>query len=217
MWSDARNGNSDIYGFDLVTKSEFPICTAPETQIEPAIDGNIVVWTDGRGGIRGAILVSDPPTLYSLTMQVSPGGPDTIFPAIGEHEYEQGTVVPLSATDFLECPDVYEFDHWEGNVDNVSSSNTTILMNDNQTVTAVFVPTRQCGDECHFYPVGDFDQNCYVNWADFSIFASHWLEGGCTDPDWCGRTDLNQAGEVTWGDFGIFSEHWLECTAPECD
>ena len=159
----------------------------------------------------------------TLTMEVSPSGIgigiDTITPSVGAHPYYIGKVADINvdANRFVSCPDVYTFDHWEGNVDNVSSSNTTVLMNDNQTVTAVFVPTRQCGDECHLYPIGDFDQNCYVNWADFSIFASHWLEGGCTDPDWCGGADLNQAGEVTWGDFSIFADHWLECTAPECD
>jgi len=58
------------------------------------------------------------------------------------------------------------------------------------------------------------NENCYVNWQDFSILASHWLEIGCHAPDWCGGADLNHGGEVTWGDFGIFASHWLECGNP---
>jgi len=42
-----------------------------------------------------------------------------------------------------------------------------------------YVPV--CGDLWHPYPVGDLDRDCYVNWSDFSVFASQWLM--CTDPN----------------------------------
>ena len=48
---DRRNEDSsgeDIYGYDLSTNTEFPICTATGTQSDPAISGNMVVWTDDR-------------------------------------------------------------------------------------------------------------------------------------------------------------------------
>ena len=54
VWVDTRNGNGDIYGYNLVTKEEFPICTAIDVQINPRINprisGNYVVWSDGRNG-----------------------------------------------------------------------------------------------------------------------------------------------------------------------
>ncbi len=76
VWADNRNsnedihpgqnpygeGNWDIYGYDLTTNAEFPICTAPGFQGEPAISGNTVVWVDDRNGnydIYGATLVPD--------------------------------------------------------------------------------------------------------------------------------------------------------------
>ena len=71
----------------------------------------------------------------------------------------------------------------------------------------------QCGDQNHPYPVGDLDHNCRVNWADFAIFASHWLQSPCTDPNWCGGADLDNSSQVNWDDFAIFAAHWLECTA----
>jgi len=71
-----------------------------------------------------------------------------------------------------------------------------------------------CGDDQHPYPVADFDQNCIVNWSDFSIFAAHWLESPCPASDYCEGTDLDYSGLVDWGDFAIFAGHWLECTAP---
>lgn len=37
-----------------------------------------------------------------------------------------------------------------------------------------------CGDAEHPYPLMDFNQDCYVDLADFALFAAHWLE--CTAP-----------------------------------
>ncbi len=65
--------------------------------------------------------------------------------------------------------------------------------------------------------VGDLDENCRVNWGDFAIFASHWLQSPCTADDWCGGADMDHSGQVNWGDFAIFASHWLECNGSECD
>lgn len=43
-------GEWDIWGYDLSTGTEFPICTKPFAQVSPAICGNIVVWQDFRHG-----------------------------------------------------------------------------------------------------------------------------------------------------------------------
>ncbi len=64
--------------------------------------------------------------------------------------------------------------------------------------------------------VGDFNQDCRVNWGDFSIFASHWLQSPCTATDWCGGADLDNSSQVNWGDFSIFASHWLECNGLGC-
>jgi len=59
----------------------------------------------------------------------------------------------------------------------------------------------------------DFDGDCDVDFADFSIFAEHWLQTGCTEPDWCGGADLTKDqpdGLVDTFDLSKFSQHWLE-------
>ena len=38
--------------------------------------------------------------------------------------------------------------------------------------------TPQCGDLGFPYPLGDFTQDCFVDGADFAVFAIHWLEDG---------------------------------------
>ncbi len=50
VWTDDRNGNGDIYGYDLSTNKEFPICTNEAYQGWADIRDNIVVWQDERNG-----------------------------------------------------------------------------------------------------------------------------------------------------------------------
>jgi beta propeller repeat protein len=55
VWQDNRNGNQDVYGYDLSTGSEFPICTSSGHQTVPSVSGDIVVWQDGRTDSDGDI------------------------------------------------------------------------------------------------------------------------------------------------------------------
>jgi len=50
VWSDDRNGNADIYLYDLNTNTEKQITTNSSSQYNPAISGNLVVWQDYRNG-----------------------------------------------------------------------------------------------------------------------------------------------------------------------
>jgi beta propeller repeat protein len=58
VWQDNRNGNWDIYGYDLSTGKEFPICDYRYSQCypqvtyvqeNPGIFSIVVVWYDDRG------------------------------------------------------------------------------------------------------------------------------------------------------------------------
>jgi len=48
VWHDSRNGNYDIYGYNVSTEKEFQITTDPSNQHLPAIYKDIVVWEDCR-------------------------------------------------------------------------------------------------------------------------------------------------------------------------
>ena len=47
-WQEERNGNSNIYGYDLSARTEFPICTELHEQANPLVSGTRVVWLDKR-------------------------------------------------------------------------------------------------------------------------------------------------------------------------
>ena len=48
VWQDNRNGNWDIYGYNLITGEEFQITTHSADQTNPAISGSLVTWEDSR-------------------------------------------------------------------------------------------------------------------------------------------------------------------------
>jgi len=58
----------------------------------------------------------------------------------------------------------------------------------------------------------DLDGNCGVDFADFSIFAEHWLQSGCAEQDWCGGADLVHDANAVVDMFDLleFTQNWLE-------
>ncbi len=73
--------------------------------------------------------------VYTLTME-EPDGMGTVIPEPGDHEYLDGDVAELSAAPGMG----YYFSHWTGNVDDPDAPETTIVMDEDQTVRAVFEP-----------------------------------------------------------------------------
>ena len=70
---------------------------------------------------------------YTLT--VNKTGQGTVTPDAGNHNYDGGTVVDLTATPNND----WTFDGWDGDVADVDDSTTTITMNSDNIVTATFV------------------------------------------------------------------------------
>lgn len=50
VWQDYRNGNWDVYGYDLAAQKELPVCVAAGDQTRPDISGDVVVWEHTRNG-----------------------------------------------------------------------------------------------------------------------------------------------------------------------
>jgi len=57
---------------------------------------------------------------------------------------------------------------------------------------------------------GDFDIDGDVDFVDYAVFARHWMEQNCAEPNWCEGADLNKSGSVDLFDLAEFAEHWLE-------
>jgi hypothetical protein len=64
------------------------------------------------------------------------------------------------------------------------------------------------GSDVRFYAV-DLNHDGIVNFSDFAIFAFYWMDGTCSEPDWCEGRDFNHDGVVDVKDLQIFAEFWL--------
>jgi hypothetical protein len=58
----------------------------------------------------------------------------------------------------------------------------------------------------------DFNQDSRVDLADFALLASHWLETGCGQPEWCAGADIDKDGNVDYDDLTFLAEYWLQTT-----
>ncbi|MCJ7777428.1 MAG: dockerin type I domain-containing protein, partial [Sedimentisphaerales bacterium] len=56
----------------------------------------------------------------------------------------------------------------------------------------------------------DLDLDGAVNFTDYAIFANHWMDETCCDPNWCEGTDFDKSGSVDMLDLATFARYWLE-------
>jgi len=88
----------------------------------PMEDGELEVTAGGS-----------PEQSYALTIEVEGDGSTT--PSEGSHSYDEGELVQIRA-----IPDTgWQFDYWDGDVARESASSTTVTVDDDTTITAVFV------------------------------------------------------------------------------
>jgi uncharacterized repeat protein (TIGR02543 family) len=71
--------------------------------------------------------------IHTLTMDHNGAG--SVTPSIGTHQYGESTVVDITAT-----PDEgYQFGYWVGSVNDINSSSTSITLNSDKTIRAIFL------------------------------------------------------------------------------
>ncbi len=149
-WIDIPSSNITIandFVSGVLTNLVLPIDAAnqPSVSLRWVMRSNLQVGSGSvaSGGtsriddivVNGKIIV--PPIQYTLT--VAKIGNGTVTPTIGDHNYDTGTSVTLTAT-----PDQgWQFDKWEINGNTVNSASTQITINAITTATATFslIPT----------------------------------------------------------------------------
>jgi hypothetical protein len=58
--------------------------------------------------------------------------------------------------------------------------------------------------------LGDLNSDRNVDFIDYALLTSRWMDGNCAEPDWCDGVDLNKDKKVGLFELKIFVEHWLE-------
>ncbi|HOZ47485.1 MAG TPA: IPT/TIG domain-containing protein [Candidatus Hydrogenedentes bacterium] len=92
----------------------------------------VTLYTTGGAAVSGYNYTDEP--YFTLTIQKSPEEGGIIRPG-QESRFSQGTTVIIKAT----ANTGFIFDHWEGDVADPNASATTVVMDADKTITAVFL------------------------------------------------------------------------------
>lgn len=123
---DVGSNTYDVFLNGELVRDNMPAFTAKSSLTHISF----AQWNDGSG----SFYVDDVYHGYMLQMAVDPVGGGTTDPGVGTHLYAEGMDVTLEA-----LPNTgFEFDYWDGNVDNSWSSATSITMYSDEYVTATF-------------------------------------------------------------------------------
>ncbi|MCE5251102.1 hypothetical protein LLG96_12870, partial [bacterium] len=95
----------------------------------------------GSSGWSNTVVVTVSKIQYTLTLAVNTAEWGTTNPSGGDHAYDEGTVVTVTAIP----AEGYRFVSWTGSVMNATNATTTVTVTGNMTVTATFgkIPAGQ--------------------------------------------------------------------------
>jgi len=145
-WIDVPSSNitlaNDNYISGVLTNFALPtdVANQPSVSLRWVMRSNLQVSSGnvasgGTSRIEDIVINGkkmDSPTQYTIAM--SKNGNGTITPAAGDHTYNAGSTIDLTAT-----PDQgWQFEKWEINGNTVNTSSTQITINSNTTAVATF-------------------------------------------------------------------------------
>ena len=147
-WIDVPSSNitvaNDSYVSGVLTNFALPtdVANQPSVSLRWVMRSNLQVSSGNvasGGTSRIDDIVINGKKLPQYTLSVSKVGNGTVSPTVGDHIYDSGTSVSLTAT-----PDAgWRFDKWEINGSTVTSASTQITISANTTAIATFslIPT----------------------------------------------------------------------------
>ena len=96
---------------------------------------------------------------FELSLLVDDGGTISVNPQSADNQYASGTELTLTATP----KDDWSFVHWEGNVNDSTKNVTTIRMDRDQTVKAVFAQNTSPEDTSTPTSSSDSGGGCFIS------------------------------------------------------
>jgi hypothetical protein len=92
---------------------------------------------------------------------------------------------------------------------NLSNGGGVAGLSDGAGFPPAFFNTSDFSNYSFCWPSGDLNRDYFVNFSDFAVLATHWLEYSCGIPSWCEKADLDFNGIVETEDLSIFADNWL--------
>ncbi|MDD5064713.1 MAG: hypothetical protein PHQ35_08165 [Phycisphaerae bacterium] len=152
----------------------------------------------------GALVTEDTNILYGRDCN-GYECPGSCLPAAGDFAYVVKIEYPGFGFDFYggEDPDAGDWFIIDYNAVDTGYCNVEFYNYDVSTTEPLYTLIFN-----HVRP--DLDQDTKVDFNDYAILASHWLQTGCNEPGWCQGADLDIDGNVDFNDLRLFCEFWLE-------
>jgi hypothetical protein len=182
LWSH-EPANAAIGVYDVPDPALYAIDLAEGEYIAIALRGSRSNYREVKWYNSDLTIFADPESFYTLTVNADPAIVDGgITPALGTNKIVKDQQITINADDFAgACPTAYTFVQWEvGGVFYSDQAQTTLTVDADMELTAVFTASNTCGDACRPYPTGDLSQDCVVDLLDFAAIANDWMD--CTDP-----------------------------------
>lgn len=197
-WEEMRSYNGGTYGNDFINDDNFSvergkwICVEFMMKMNDPVterNGEQALWIDGKCWMKDGQIVS----------HLGEGFPngywiwDSFYPNPGADPFEG----------FLWRTDEERLLNWIWLSLYISTAPTghvsKVWFDDVVVATEYIGPINQT----------DFDTDRDVDFADYAVLASHWLDETCDEPTWCDGADLDTNGSVDLYDLARFVEYWL--------
>ncbi len=194
VWEDAYFGDWDIFGADIWQKNkptEFAVVPLEHDQQNPAVSGNIVVWQDDYFGDWDifAADISEPnsPARFTIAAtEASQTNPDIDGNIVVWQDDRHGNwdIFGYNLTTQT------EFQITDNRYDQTrpAISGNIVVWEDNRDghpqIYAVVLDGPAIA-QCSSAIPGDVNSDCTVNFADFALMASYWLECRLDPPEAC--------------------------------
>jgi len=194
VWQDSYDGNWDIYAADIWRRNlplEFPVSILKNDQQNPAISGNIIVWQDNFFGDWDiyAADISEPnnPVKLAIATNDSPAiAPDIDGSVIvwQDNRNNNWDIFGYNLVTGLEFQVTYNrYDQTNPAI----SGNVVVWQdyrNGNSEVYAVILDGPEAA-KCTSKVSGDVNGDCKVDFDDFALMTSHWLECNIEPAETC--------------------------------
>ena len=196
VWQDMYFGDFDILGTDIWQRNrpaDFGVSLLEHEQENPAISGDVVVWQDNFSGNWDIYAAHISESNNPVEFPIAAGDSSQINPAI------DGNIV-VWQDDRAGNWDVFGYNITTGrrfqitdnpaDQTNPAISGNTVVWQDNRNGNWQIYAIVLDGPEvayCRTRLPGDVNGDCRVDFADFTLMASNWLECHLEPQEACGQ------------------------------